>query len=98
MAEAEAEAEPIDSAGDSVLRRRLSNLHFNLHFLHLHLHFNLHLHLKIFTWRSRYWKLCGEGSGRPPRNEEPREPPLESGRWVREKIFKRVRIEKFGPE
>ena len=37
------------------------------------LHFNL-------TWRSRYWKLCGEGSGRPPRSEDPLDPPLESGR------------------
>ena len=37
------------------------------------LHYNL-------TWRSRYWKLCGEGSGRPPRSEDPLDPPLESGR------------------
>ena len=52
---------------------------------------------KIFTWRSRYWKLCGEGSGRPPRSEEPREPPLESGRWVggsSSNIFNTVRMTK----
>ena len=40
---------------------------------------NVFLHFKL-TWQSRYWKLCGEGSGRPPRSEDPLDPPLESGR------------------
>ena len=40
---------------------------------------NAFLHYNL-TWRSRYWKLCGEGSGRPPRSEDPLDPPLESGR------------------
>ena len=87
VAEAVAEWEPIDKAGDSVLRRRLN---ITLHWAQTSsvtlcnpwilaregnacLHFNL-------TWQSRYWKLCGEGSGRPPRSEDPLDPPLESGR------------------
>ena len=80
VAEAEAEWEPIDKAGDSVLRRRLNitlGTNFLLGFLPvkamLFAFYNL-------TWRSRYWKLCGEGSGRPPRSEDPLDPPLESGR------------------
>ena len=79
VADAEAEWEPIDKAGDSVLRRRLNitlGTNFLLIFLpvkEMFLHYNL-------TWRSRYWKLCGEGSGRPPRSEDPLDPPLESGR------------------
>ena len=85
VAEAEAEWEPIDKAGDSVLRRRLNItlgtniLRYIVQSLDSCLWRQCFLHYNL-TWQSRYWKLCGEGSGRPPRSEDPLDPPLESGR------------------